>query len=73
VPDEILVPRNTWQDQAGYDRTARRLAAMFADNFAKYADGVSDAVRAAGPSTNDADVAAVRDELAVAASDAPAG
>jgi hypothetical protein len=26
---------------------------MFAENFAAYADGVSDSVRAAGPKTND--------------------
>jgi phosphoenolpyruvate carboxykinase (ATP) len=73
VPDEVLVPRNTWQDQDAYDRTARRLAAMFHDNFAKYADGVSDEVRAAGPVTNRADVAAVHDEQAGADTEAPAG
>src|SRR3954452_12520158 len=73
VPDEVLIPRNTWQDQAAYARTARRLAAMFHDNFSKYADGVSDAVRAAGPVTSDADVAAVRDELAHGDNEAPAG
>jgi len=73
VPDDVLVPRNTWQDQAAYDRTARRLAAMFHDNFSTYADGVSDAVRAAGPVTSDADVAAVRNELAHADNEAPAG
>jgi hypothetical protein len=28
---------------------------MFHDNFAKYADGVSQAVRSAGPATIDAD------------------
>ncbi len=49
VPSEFLQPRTTWQDQAAYDRQARKLAAMFAENFAHYHDGVADAVRAAGP------------------------
>jgi phosphoenolpyruvate carboxykinase (ATP) len=73
VPDDVLHPRDTWQDTAGYDRTARRLAAMFHVNFAKYAEGVSEAVRNAGPATNDADIASVREELARANLDAPAG
>ena len=40
VPDEVLVPRDTWADPAAYDATARRLAAMFHVNFRAYADGV---------------------------------
>ena len=51
VPDEILRPRGTWPDPDAYDATARELASMFAENFTSYADGVSAAVRAAGPST----------------------
>ena len=49
VPDEVLVPRDTWADQAAFDATARRLAAMFHLNFRAYADGVPEAVREAGP------------------------
>jgi phosphoenolpyruvate carboxykinase (ATP) len=49
VPDDVLVPRDTWADQAAFDATARRLAAMFHLNFRAYADGVPDAVREAGP------------------------
>jgi phosphoenolpyruvate carboxykinase (ATP) len=49
VPSEFLQPRSTWQDQAAYDQQARKLAAMFAENFAHYHDGVADSVRAAGP------------------------
>jgi phosphoenolpyruvate carboxykinase (ATP) len=49
VPSEFLQPRNTWQDTDAYDERARTLARMFEENFAKYADGVSEAVRAAGP------------------------
>jgi phosphoenolpyruvate carboxykinase (ATP) len=49
VPDEVLVPRNTWADKEAFDSTARRLARMFHDNFTAYADGVSEAIRNAGP------------------------
>jgi len=49
VPAQILDPRSTWADTDAYDRQAQHLASMFAANFAAYADGVSDDVRAAGP------------------------
>ncbi len=49
VPDEVLIPRNTWADKGAFDAVARTIAGMFHDNFAKYADGVSDAIRNAGP------------------------
>jgi phosphoenolpyruvate carboxykinase (ATP) len=49
VPEQVLNPRNTWQDYAAYDHQARRLARMFADNFRDFeADAASD-VKAAGP------------------------
>ena len=54
VPDEVLFPRNTWPDKDAYDKTARKIAAMFHANFAKYAAGVSEAVRNAGPIVVDA-------------------
>jgi phosphoenolpyruvate carboxykinase (ATP) len=49
VPDAFLAPRSTWPDPDAYDRAARKLALMFAENFAAYADGASEDVRAAGP------------------------
>ena len=49
VPSEVLRPRSTWSDPAAYDEKARELAHMFAENFEDYADGVSEAVREAGP------------------------
>ena len=49
VPDKVLRPRETWANPADYDAKAGRLAEMFADNFEKYEDQVSEAVKAAGP------------------------
>lgn len=49
VPDDLLQPRRTWADGDAYDRRARALAAKFVANFEQYAEGVSEAVRAAGP------------------------
>ena len=69
----MLQPRSTWADKDAYDRTARRLAAMFHLNFAKYADGVTQAVRDAGPIVDPADLERVADEMATADTDAPAG
>jgi phosphoenolpyruvate carboxykinase (ATP) len=49
VPASVLQPRDTWPDPAAYDTEALRIAHMFHENFAAYADGVSEAIRAAGP------------------------
>jgi phosphoenolpyruvate carboxykinase (ATP) len=49
VPSEVLRPRATWADRDAYDTQAAALARLFVENFAAYADGVSEAVRAAGP------------------------
>ena len=49
VPSQVLVQRDTWADKAKYDATAAKLAGLFRDNFAKYADGIREAVRNAGP------------------------
>ncbi len=48
VPSEVLDPRQTWADPAAYDRQARELACLFAQNFTKFT-GVSETVIAAGP------------------------
>jgi phosphoenolpyruvate carboxykinase (ATP) len=49
VPDELLVPKNTWADAAAYDKQARKLANLFQTNFEKYKDGSSEAIINAGP------------------------
>lgn len=49
VPSELLYPRDTWTDKNAYDKQAMLLAQKFIRNFEKYADGVDQMVRAAGP------------------------
>ena len=49
VPNEVLQPRNTWEDKDAYDRRAKDLARRFNENFRKYEAGVSEAVRAVAP------------------------
>jgi len=49
VDSQLLVPQNTWQDQAAYVAKAKELAAQFAKNFAEKYDDVSSDIRAAGP------------------------
>ena len=49
VPSEVLKPRDAWTDGEAYDRSSAKLAEMFKANFARFADQVSDEVRAAGP------------------------
>ncbi len=47
VPDILLDPKRTWEDQAAYDVQAQKLVAMFADNFGQYESSIDDDVRAA--------------------------
>ncbi len=49
VPDEMLVPKNTWADKQKFDETASKLAGLFVENFKQYADGVDKGVLDAGP------------------------
>jgi phosphoenolpyruvate carboxykinase (ATP) len=49
VDSKLLDPRSTWRDPEEYDRKARELAQLFADNFAKRFADVGASVQAAGP------------------------
>jgi phosphoenolpyruvate carboxykinase (ATP) len=50
VPTEVLNPRNTWQNPADYDVQAKKLAAMFVENFKNFEAQSTPAIIAAGPS-----------------------
>jgi phosphoenolpyruvate carboxykinase (ATP) len=49
VPEEVLDPRSTWRDPHAYDEQARKLAAMFGENFKRFESDVPQAVKEAGP------------------------
>ncbi len=49
VPNDILIPKNTWAHAEDFQATAANLAKRFQENFHQYADGVSQEVREAGP------------------------
>ncbi len=49
VPDSILQPAGTWKDRAAYEATAKKLAGLFRENFAKYAADAGKETQSAGP------------------------
>ncbi|MEG1473183.1 MAG: phosphoenolpyruvate carboxykinase (ATP) [Christensenella sp.] len=49
VPAEIMNPRDTWEDKAAYDVSAKKLAGMFADNFTKKYPNMAKNIVDAGP------------------------
>ena len=46
VPSDVLDPRAVWNDKAAYDAQAKKLAALFAENFKKYEALAGEAVNA---------------------------
>jgi phosphoenolpyruvate carboxykinase (ATP) len=51
VPQEILNPRNTWNNVAKYDATASDLALRFQENFEQFEPHALPEVKTAGPGT----------------------
>ena len=49
VPDEMLIPENSWQDPKQYRSAASKLANLFKHNFKQFAQQVAAEVMAAGP------------------------
>ena len=49
VDAKLLDPRSTWGDPEAYDRKARELAKLFAENFARRFADIGEAIRTAGP------------------------
>jgi phosphoenolpyruvate carboxykinase (ATP) len=49
VPEEVLIPRNTWKDKDAYDKQAKKLAEMFVNNFKQFEEKVLEKVKNAAP------------------------
>lgn len=49
VPQNILNPRNAWQDKDLYDIEAKKLASLFIENFKGFRELLSKDIEAAGP------------------------
>ncbi len=49
VPDEILSPRNTWEDKNAYDAKANSLAEKFVNNFKQFEDNANEEIMEAAP------------------------
>jgi phosphoenolpyruvate carboxykinase (ATP) len=49
VPENVLIPSQTWADKNAYQQISTKLARLFNENFKKYADQASDEVKKASP------------------------
>ena len=51
VPNELLNPRNTWDNKSAYDSKVNELAEAFNSNFEQFAEYANDEIMAAAPNT----------------------
>lgn len=49
VPEDVLVPKNTWEDPEKFDEVAKKLVRLFNKNFEQYADEAGPEVLEAAP------------------------
>lgn len=49
VPSEVLSPKQTWNDDEGYYKTANKLAKSFVDNFKKFEEFANDEIMSGAP------------------------
>jgi phosphoenolpyruvate carboxykinase (ATP) len=49
VPSDILMPRDTWEDQQAYDEKAEHLVGLFNEHFEQYKDMAAPEIVEAGP------------------------
>jgi phosphoenolpyruvate carboxykinase (ATP) len=49
VPSNTIIPRDSWQDKAAYDRQAKKLAGLFHENCRPYSSMLPKEVLASGP------------------------
>ncbi len=52
VPSEVLSPRETWKDDAGFYKKANELAQSFVENFKKYKEFANDEIMSGQPTPN---------------------
>ncbi len=52
VPTEVLSPRQTWNNDEGYYKTAYKLAASFKDNFKEFEEYANEEIMAGAPHTD---------------------
>ncbi|MCB0641807.1 MAG: phosphoenolpyruvate carboxykinase (ATP), partial [Phaeodactylibacter sp.] len=53
VPAELLLPKNTWADKAGYDQVKAKLVQLFQENFKQFEASVNAEIVEAGPTVSD--------------------